>query len=44
MLGAVQAKEVALEMTTATAPASFKAVGEDGFLHVIMPMHLAGVK
>jgi len=31
-----------LEMTTATAPVSWKAVGEDGFLHVLMPMHVAG--
>jgi len=44
LLAAVQAKEIALEMTTATAPVSWKAVGEDGFLHVIMPMHVGGVR
>ncbi|MBU0495516.1 MAG: DNA polymerase III subunit beta, partial [Chloroflexi bacterium] len=44
VLGAVTAEEVALELTTPLAPVALKAVGEDGFLHVIMPMHLNEVQ
>ncbi len=42
VLGAmgVGTEEVALEMTTSSSPGVFKPVGKEGFLHVIMPMHL----
>ncbi|MCS7088800.1 MAG: DNA polymerase III subunit beta [Thermoflexales bacterium] len=40
-LNAVDAPQVALEMTTPTSPAMLRAVGDDQFLHLIMPMHLS---
>ena len=39
-LGVIRTPTVALEATTATSPGLFRPVGEDGFLHVIMPLHL----
>jgi DNA polymerase-3 subunit beta len=36
----IRTPTVALETTTATSPGLFRPVGEDGFLHVIMPLHL----
>ena len=39
-LGVIRTPSVALEATTATSPGLFRPVGEDGFLHVIMPLHL----
>jgi DNA polymerase-3 subunit beta len=38
MLGAVGASHVTLEATTPTTPAMVRPVGEDGFIHVLMPM------
>ncbi|MBU1747199.1 MAG: DNA polymerase III subunit beta [Chloroflexi bacterium] len=40
VLGVLNTEEVALEMTTSSSPGVFKPVGKEGFLHVIMPMHL----
>jgi len=39
-LGVIRTPTVALETTTATSPGLFRPVGENGFLHVIMPLHL----
>ena len=39
-LEAIKTPNVAIEMSAANAPGVLKPVGEDNFLHVIMPMHL----
>ncbi len=39
VLNVVGTPQVALETRTAMEPGVLKPVGEDGFLHVIMPMH-----
>ena len=39
-LEVVRTPNVALETSAANAPGVVRPVGEDGFLHVIMPMHL----
>lgn len=39
VLAVVGAPQIALETTSPTEPGVIKPVGEDGFLHVIMPMH-----
>ena len=41
VLDVVNSPNVALETTVDTAPGVIRPVGEDNFLHVIMPMHLA---
>jgi DNA polymerase-3 subunit beta len=41
VLDVVKTPNVALETTVDTAPGVIRPVGEDNFLHVIMPMHLA---
>lgn len=41
VLDVVKSPNVALETTVDTAPGVIRPVGEDNFLHVIMPMHLA---
>jgi DNA polymerase-3 subunit beta len=40
VLDVIQTPNVALETTKPTSPGIVRPVGEDGFLHVIMPMHL----
>jgi DNA polymerase-3 subunit beta len=40
VLEVIKAPEVALETTVNNAPGIIRPVGEDNFLHVIMPMHL----
>ncbi|OGO63004.1 MAG: DNA polymerase III subunit beta [Chloroflexi bacterium RBG_19FT_COMBO_55_16] len=40
VLDVIKTPNVALETTLDTAPGVIRPVGEDGFLHVIMPMHL----
>lgn len=40
VLEVISTPEVALETTSDTAPGVIRPVGEDNFLHVIMPMHL----
>lgn len=40
VLDVVKSPNVALETTTATAPGVFRPMGDEDFLHVIMPMHL----
>ncbi len=40
VLDVVGTPNVALETTVETAPGVIRPVGEDQFLHVIMPMHL----
>jgi DNA polymerase-3 subunit beta len=42
VLDIVKTPNVALETTAAAAPGLIRPMGEDGFLHVIMPMHLGG--
>lgn len=42
VLDVVGTPNVALETTAAAAPGLIRALGEDDFLHVIMPMHLGG--
>ncbi len=39
VLGVINTPQVALETTSATEPGVVKPVGEDGFFHIIMPMH-----
>src|SRR5574340_757481 len=39
-LEVIKTPNVAIEMTAANAPGVLKPVGDDDFLHVIMPMHL----
>lgn len=39
VLGVIDAPQVALETTRSTEPGVLKAVGDDSFLHIIMPMH-----
>ncbi|MCS6773384.1 MAG: DNA polymerase III subunit beta [Anaerolineae bacterium] len=41
VLSVIDAPQVALETTGATSPAVIRAVGDDQFLHLIMPMNLA---
>jgi DNA polymerase-3 subunit beta len=40
VLDVIKTPNVALETTLDTAPGVIRPVGEDSFLHVIMPMHL----
>lgn len=40
VLDVMKSANVALETSAAAAPGVFRPVGEDNFLHVIMPMHL----
>ncbi len=40
MLSVTDASQVALDTTTSSSPGVIRPVGEDGFTHVIMPMHL----
>jgi DNA polymerase-3 subunit beta len=40
VLEVIKTPEVALETTVDTAPGVIRPVGEENFLHVIMPMHL----
>lgn len=40
LLGAISQAEVSLEMTGPLNPGAFKAVGDDSFLHIIMPVRL----
>ena len=42
VLDIVGTPNVALETTAAAAPGLIRPMGDDGFLHVIMPMHLGG--
>jgi DNA polymerase III subunit beta len=40
VLDVIKSPNVALETTAETSPGVFRPVGEENFLHVIMPMHL----
>ena len=40
VLEVVKTPEIALETSVDTAPGIIRPVGDDSFLHVIMPMHL----
>ncbi len=40
VLGAITAQKVGLETNTATNPGVLKPVGDEGFIHVIMPLQL----
>ena len=40
VLEVVKTPNVALETTAANSPGAIRPVGDDNFLHVIMPMHL----
>jgi DNA polymerase-3 subunit beta len=42
VLDVVRTPNVALETSAAAAPGLIRPLGEEGFLHVIMPMHLGG--
>ncbi len=42
VLDVIKTPNVVLETNIETTPGVFKPVGEDNFLHVIMPMHLGG--
>ncbi len=39
-LAAIETPQVALEFTTPTAPGVFRPVGEEGYLHIVMPISL----
>ena len=39
VLSVIDTPEIAMETTSSMDPGVFKPVGEDGFLHIIMPMH-----
>jgi len=39
LLGVVNTPQVALETNSSTEPGVLKPVGQDGFIHIIMPMH-----
>lgn len=41
VLDRVDTNQVALELTTPSSPGVIRAVGNENFLHVIMPMHLS---
>ncbi|MHB1132127.1 MAG: DNA polymerase III subunit beta [Chloroflexota bacterium] len=41
VLAVVGSGQVALEVTSPSSPGVIKPVGDDGFVHVIMPMHVA---
>lgn len=41
VLGVLGTGQVALEVTSPSSPGVLKPVGDDGFVHVIMPMHVA---
>ena len=40
VLSALDTPQVALELNSSTNPGVIKAVGDDAFVHVVMPMHL----
>ncbi|MBN1873464.1 MAG: DNA polymerase III subunit beta [Anaerolineae bacterium] len=40
VLSALDTPQVALELNTPTSPGVIKAIGDDAFIHVVMPMHL----
>jgi DNA polymerase-3 subunit beta len=40
VLSVIDAPQIALETTTSSSPGVLKPVGDDDFLHVIMPMHI----
>lgn len=40
-LSAIRTPTVTLEATTSTSPGVFRPAGEEGFLHVLMPLHLS---
>jgi DNA polymerase-3 subunit beta len=40
VLSVVDAPQIALETSTPSSPGVFKPVGDDDFIHVIMPMHI----
>jgi DNA polymerase-3 subunit beta len=40
VLEVIKSPNVALETSAANAPGVVRPVGDDAFLHVIMPMHL----
>ena len=42
VLDVIHSPNVALETTAAASPGTIRPVGDDNFLHVIMPMHLGG--
>jgi DNA polymerase-3 subunit beta len=39
-LAAVDAPQIALETTAPQRPGVIRAIGDESFLHLIMPMHL----
>jgi DNA polymerase-3 subunit beta len=39
-LGAIDMPQVAIETTAPQRPAVFRAIGDESFMHLIMPMHL----
>ena len=41
VLSVVDSAQVVLETTTASSPGVLRPVGDDDYIHVIMPMHLS---
>jgi DNA polymerase-3 subunit beta len=42
VLSVVDTSQIALETTTASSPGVIRLVGDEDFIHVIMPMHIGG--
>jgi DNA polymerase III sliding clamp (beta) subunit (PCNA family) len=40
VFSALDTPQVALELNSPTNPGIVKAIGDDAFVHVVMPMHL----
>jgi DNA polymerase-3 subunit beta len=40
VFGALDTPQIALELNSATNPGVIKGIGDDEFVHVVMPMHL----
>jgi DNA polymerase-3 subunit beta len=41
VLSVMNASQIALETTSASSPGVLRPIGDDDFIHVIMPMHLS---
>jgi len=42
VLSVIESPQFALETSTASSPGVFRAIGDEHFTHVIMPMHIQG--
>ena len=42
VLSIIDSPQFALETSTSASPGVFRPIGDDDFIHVIMPMHIQG--